>query len=89
MIDEQTGQIVTATNTQVAPNLRSLFRYLVENQFIREITEYNPDYLRIYAPTALAKLQSGDGEWERMVPPEVMEIIKTRGFFGHPASAAA
>jgi hypothetical protein len=89
MIDEHTGQIVTATNTQVAPNLRSLFRYLVENQFIREITEYNPDYLRIYAPTALAKLQSGDREWERMVPPEVMEIIKTRGFFGHPASVAA
>jgi hypothetical protein len=89
MIDEHTGQIVTAMNTQVASNLRSLFRYLVENQFIREITEYNPDYLRIYAPTALAKLQSGDREWERMVPPEVMEIIKTRGFFGHPASAAA
>src|SRR5438477_5790229 len=81
-IDEN-GKVRTATNINVAPNLRSLFRYLVENQFIEEITDYNPEYLRIFPPEVLAKLQSGDQAWETMVPPEVAQIIKQRQFFGY------
>jgi hypothetical protein len=83
VIDEKTGQLLTATKLEVAPNLHALFRYLIDNEFIQEITDYNPEYLGIYPPEALAKLQSGDPAWERMVPPEVAEIIKGRGFFGY------
>jgi hypothetical protein len=89
MIDEKSGKVLTATQVEVAPNLRSLFQYLIDNKFIEEITEYNPEYLRIYPPDALAKLQSGDGGWERMVPPEVVQIIKQREFFGYRAPKAA
>jgi hypothetical protein len=83
VIDEKTGQLVTATKLEVAPNLRSLFRYLIENEFIQEITDYNPEYLRIHPPDALVKLQSGDPAWEQMVPLEVAKIIKDRQFFGY------
>jgi hypothetical protein len=89
MIDEKTGKTVTATEVEVAPNLRSLFQYLIDNQFIEEITDYHPEYLRIYPPEALAKLQSGDSAWERMVPPEVVRMIKEREFFGYRAPKAA
>src|SRR5256886_11913372 len=43
MIDEATGKIVSATQVKVAPNLRSLFRYLIDNQYIEEITDYHPE----------------------------------------------
>src|SRR5438874_11527856 len=89
MIDEASGKVVSATQVKVAPNLRSLFRYLIDNRYIEEITDYHPEYLRIYPPDALAKLQSGDGTWERMVPPEVVQIIKEREFFGYRAPVAA
>jgi len=89
MIDEATGKIVSAKQVTVAPNLRSLFQYLIDNQYIEEITDYNPNYLRIYPPEALAKLQAGDSAWERMVPPEVVQIIKEREFFGYRHSIAA
>jgi hypothetical protein len=89
VIDENTGDLVTATKLEVASNLRSLFRYLIDNEFIQEITDYNPDYLRIHPPDALVKIQSGDPAWERMVPPEVAEIIKSRQFFGYRALAAS
>src|SRR5216110_1165524 len=89
MIDETSGKIVSATQVEVAPNLRSLFRYLIDNRYIEEITDYHPEYLRIYPPDALVKLQSGDGTWERMVPPEVVQIIKEREFFGYRAPVAA
>ena len=87
MIDDQTGKLVTATKLEVASNLRSLFRYLIENEFIEEITDYDPEYLRIHPSDALSKLQSGDPAWERMVPSEVAKIIKNRRFFGYRAFA--
>ena len=89
MIDEATGKLVSAKQVKVAPNLRSLFQYLIDNQYIEEITDYHRDYLRIHPPEALAKLQAGDSAWEQMVPPEVVQIIKEREFFGYRASIAA
>ncbi len=89
MIDEGTGKIVTAKQLEVAPNLRSLFQYLIDNQFIEEIAHYHAEYLRIYPADALAKLQRGDSGWERMVPPEVVQIIKEREFFGYQRPVAA
>jgi hypothetical protein len=89
VIDETTGKLITAHNLEVAPNLHSLFRYLIDNEFIQEIKDYNPEYLGIHPPEALAKIQSGDPSWEAMVPPEVARIIKSRGFFGYRATAAA
>jgi hypothetical protein len=89
MIDEATGTIVSATQVKVAPNLRSLFRYLIDNQYVQEITDYHPEYLRIHPPEVLAKLQSGDSNWEQMVPPEVVHIIKKRQFFGYRRPIAA
>jgi hypothetical protein len=89
MIDEATGKLVKATELKVASNLSALYRYLIDNQLIREIVDYNPEYLRIYPPDALARLQAGDSSWEKMVPPEVTQIIKEREFFGYRRPVAA
>jgi hypothetical protein len=89
MIDETTGKIVSATQVRVAPNLRSLFRYLIDNQYVQEVTDYHREYLRIHPPEVLVKLQSGDSNWEQMVPPEVVHIIKKRQFFGYRRPIAA
>ena len=89
MIDEASVKIITATQIAVAPNLRSLFQYLIDNQYVQEITDYHTEYLRIHPPDVLAKLQSGDSTWEQMVPPEVVHIIKQRQFFGYRRPIAA
>ena len=89
MIDEKTGEIVTAKHAEVAPNLRSLFQYLIDNCYIEEISDYRKEFLRIYPGSVLAKLKAGDKTWEKMVPPEVAQIIKEREFFGYRAAVAA
>ena len=89
MIDEASGKIITATQIEVAPNLRSLFQYLIDNQYVQEIGDYHPEYLRIHPPDVLTKLQSGDSGWEQMVPPEVVHLIKQREFFGYRRPIAA
>ena len=89
MIDEKSGKLLTAKQVEVAPNLRSLFQYLIDNRHIEEISDYRKEFLRIYPPAVLAKLKSGDESWEEMVPPEVAQIIKEREFFGYRAAVAA
>ena len=89
MVDEKSEKIISATQIKVAPNLRSLFRHLIDNQCIQEITDYHHEYLRIHPPDVLAKLQSGDSSWEQMVPPEVMHLIRKREFFGYRRPIAA
>ena len=89
VIDETTGAILSATHVHVAPNLRALFQYLIDNCYIEEITDYRKDFLCIYPATVLAKLKVGDKSWEEMVPPEVARIIKEREFFGYRAAVAA
>ena len=87
--EEKTGDLLTATQLKVAPNLHHLYHYLLENGFIREITRFHREYLKIFPPDVLAKMRAGDPAWEKMVPPEVSEMIKARGFFGYRPSLAA
>jgi hypothetical protein len=89
MIEDRSGKIVTAKQVEVAPNLRSLFHYLIDNGYIEEISDYHPEYLRIYPPDVLAKLHAADSSWEQLVPPEVVQIIKERQFFGYRQPVAA
>ena len=87
--DEQTGTLITAKQLEVAPNLRHLYQYLIDNGFIQEIQSFHREYLKIFPSDVLAKMRAGDPTWETMVPPEVSRMIKARGFFGYRAAAAA
>ncbi len=80
--DAATGRIITAENLQVAPHLRHLYAHLLENGFITSIQNFNPDYLSLFPPLVLAKIQSGDASWENDVPPATVEIIRRGKMFG-------
>ncbi len=88
MENEETGRLITAKQLEVAPNLHHLYQYLIENSFIQEISHYHREYLKIFPPDVLAKMQRGDRSWETMVPPEVAQVIKEREFFGYRRTAA-
>lgn len=78
------GELVTADNFRVAPNLRHLYTHLLENGFIEAMENFQPDYLTIRAPEVLGRIRAGDISWQKMVSPEVAEIIQQRRLFGHP-----
>jgi hypothetical protein len=79
------GELVTADNFEVAPNLVHLYRHLLDNGFIESMEGYNPSYLPIKSSGVLAKIRAGTAGWESMVSPEVGKIIKERQLFGyHP-----
>jgi hypothetical protein len=76
------NDIVTADNLKVAANLSHLYAHLLENNFITGIQNYNPEYLGLFPPYVLSKLQSGDISWEKDVPRPIVESIKKGKMFG-------
>ncbi|HLB45121.1 MAG TPA: hypothetical protein VJK49_06995 [Candidatus Limnocylindrales bacterium] len=88
-LDEKTGALITAGNLRVAPHLRHLCAYLVENQLIEGIRDFDPTCLPIYSRDVLERLRRGDPAWEAMTPPEVAELVKRRRLLGcRPADAS-
>jgi len=76
------GSLVTASNFEVAPNLKHLYSHLLENRFIEGITTYAPAHLPIRSADVLSLIRKGDPSWQSMVPPAVAEIIRARRLFG-------
>lgn len=76
------GEIVTADNFHVAPNLTNLYAHLLQNGFIEGLRDFHPEYLPIRSADVLALVKNGNPQWETMVPPEVTSIIKDRKLFG-------
>ncbi len=87
LLDSKTGALITAGNLRVAPNLRHLHAYLVENRFIEGLRDYDERVLSVFSRDALQKLRAGDDSWEAMVPPQVAQIIRERKLFGCKPSA--
>jgi hypothetical protein len=85
LLDQAAGTLVTVDNLDVAPKLRKLYGYLVDNGCIKQLENVNRDYLHIFSRDALRKIRSGDHSWEAMVPPEVAALIKARRFLGYRA----
>jgi hypothetical protein len=62
-------------------NLRSLFRYLVENNKLEDINNANVSNLHIISDNVLAMIKKGDQGWEKFVPRKVQEAIKEHNLF--------
>ena len=91
-LDFKSGKIVTVENYPVAPHLSHLYAHLVENRFIEGIRRFNRDFLAIRSRDVLDRIKTGDPGWEKLVPPQIVEVIKAKRLFDwreSPAKAAA
>jgi hypothetical protein len=79
----ETGELVTAENFRVAPQLEHLYRYFLENRFVQSIRSFNPDLTPIRRRDVLAQIEAGDERWEQCVPPQIVEEIKQGKLFGY------
>ena len=75
--------VITVDNLEVPPNLRHLYAHLLENHYIEGIRSYNPDYLATYSTDILKKIKARDASWEKLVPPPIVEVIKSKKLFGY------
>jgi hypothetical protein len=82
--DSSTHSLITAGNLRVAPHLRHLHAYLMENHFIQNIHDYDEACLPIFSRDVLDRMKQGDPAWTEAVPPEVVRIIRERKLLGYP-----
>lgn len=69
--------------TDLPDNLKSLFRYLMENNKLEDINDANVNNLHIISDNVLAMIRNGEPGWEKYVPHKVEEAIKERGLFDY------
>jgi hypothetical protein len=50
---------------------------------LRGLDNFKPDYLPILSRDVLKRIPTEDSTWESMVPSEVGELIRRKGFFGY------
>jgi len=61
-----------------------LYRYLIANNKIEDIRNYNENNLHVQTDIVLQLIKQGAEGWEQFVPPEVATMIKARCLFGYP-----
>lgn len=71
---------------ELPANLKSLFRYVMENNKLEDIHDANVTNLNIISDNVLAMIKRGEDGWEKYVPHKVEEAIKEQGLFDYPKS---
>jgi len=74
---------------ELPANLRSLFRYLMDNNKLEDIRNANVNNLHIISDNVLAMIRKGQEGWEKFVPSKVEEAIKENGLFDYPLAKAS
>jgi hypothetical protein len=76
------AELKTVNDIKVQPELQPLYDYLAGRGSFVHLGNYRPEYLSIFSRDVLRRIAEEDESWEDMVPTEVAELIKKRGFFG-------
>jgi hypothetical protein len=80
--DDETHEIKLIESMNVADELSFLLLYLVENNYIENITDYNPKVVSIWSRKVLRMIQDGTEGWEKLVPASVAKTVKSKCLFG-------
>ncbi|HVS94697.1 MAG TPA: hypothetical protein VHB54_22150 [Mucilaginibacter sp.] len=80
------GVIMNCLRFYPPPHLIDLYRYLIANNKIEDISHYKEKNLHVQTDNVLKLIKEGAKEWEDLVPPEVASIIKERCLFGYPCA---
>ncbi len=80
------GVIMNCLRFYPPPHLIDLYRYLIANNKIEDIRNYNEANLHVQTDIVLQLIKQGAEGWEQFVPPEVAKMIKERCLFGYPCA---
>lgn len=83
-MQEGSEELMTAHNLPIPEGVKFLFRHLIDNRQITDVEKINIDNLYIFSKEVLQMLQSGESQWESMVPDRVAKLIKEKCLFGYP-----
>ena len=75
------AKILGAENLKVEDELKHLYRHLLDNRFIRPITNYRTEHLGINSKVLLRTIEQGHAEWKKEVPAKAAALIEKKQLF--------
>jgi hypothetical protein len=70
------SKLLTAQNIDVPVEIKFLYRHLLDNGRIVDIKKYSKSILHIFTKNALKKIRKDEGDWEDLVPKQVVKYVK-------------
>lgn len=80
------GELYSLDNFNLPQNLMGLLSYMVDNNKLAPIENFDERLLGIMSDDVLAQIKSGASMWEEDVPTEVVKAIKHYELFGYTKS---
>ncbi len=77
------GRIYKVSDFRCPEKIKPLYDYLIQNNKITDISNFNPEVLGIFSDDVLNMIRAGDPQWEKYVPVYVANIIKEKEIFGY------
>jgi len=77
------GEVTTADRLEVKPELKHLYSYLLDNGYIVNIRDFEPEGLHVTPAAVLAAIRSGSPSWRKLVPQAAASVIQSEGLFGY------
>jgi len=81
--DRKTGELTTVDNLTLPADAKLLYDYGMKAGKVVGLANHDPACLPIDSRGVLKKIASGESDWEVMVPPAIVQLIKDRGLFGY------
>ncbi len=74
-------KLVDSHNIEVAPDIKLIYEYLIQNRLILDLKSHLPHHLFIKSREVQKMIRENNPEWERYVPMEVAKAIKEKALF--------
>ncbi len=84
-LQEGSPELMKAETLPVPEGVKFLYRHLLDNQQIIDISEFDPEVLNIFTKQVYELIQEGGTGWETMVPQKVAKLIKETYLFDYPS----
>ena len=73
----------TAQTFSPEPQLKDLYQYLLDSDFIADITDCDDVDTSLHSEEVRDLLRKNDSRWEQLVPGPVKDLIKHKKLFGY------
>ena len=83
MRDLATGTLKTLANVEMPAKVQGLFRHIVDGGRVRQLDNIDESVLHIFSRDVLRLIKEDNPAWAAMVPAEIADVIRRRGFFGY------
>ena len=81
--ESESDEITNSDNLIVHPRMKELYKFFKHNGKLKDIVNYNPEYLEIFSREVLQNIKDRKPGWENDLPEGLPKLIKEKGLFNY------